>query len=217
MDILEQSGTGVVPLGQVRGTTGAVALTFDDGYKNFLDQALEPLLRHGFPATVFVVTGFCGRSAPWLSRARRSLELMGWSEIRTVAQSGVEIGAHTVTHRNLTRVPESQLLPELRDCQSALEEIAGEAVRSFAYPYGTSTPKVRGLVRQLYQRACGTLPGYVSESSDPFDLPRIDACLCRNPRWFRALLQPGGRAYIGVRRLLRMAHTSLSWRQADNA
>lgn len=45
-----------------------VAVTFDDGYRDTLDEALPVLRRHGAPATVYVTPGFADRTAPlwWL-------------------------------------------------------------------------------------------------------------------------------------------------------
>src|SRR5690606_36506277 len=45
--------------------TDAVSLTFDDGFENFASTAWPLLLDHGLPVTLFVVTGFVGRSNTW--------------------------------------------------------------------------------------------------------------------------------------------------------
>lgn len=44
----------------------ALALTFDDGYRDALTHAAPVLARHGVPATIFLATGYIGTSEmPW--------------------------------------------------------------------------------------------------------------------------------------------------------
>src|SRR5512138_3597748 len=80
MKSLQTSGLPVVSLEQVRTAPGSVALTFDDGYRNFLDCALPVLAEAGFPATVFAVTGFCGLVPGWSGQRASvpALPLMSW-------------------------------------------------------------------------------------------------------------------------------------------
>src|SRR6266849_249117 len=65
LDSLANSSIPVVPLGAVGQRPGSVALTFDDGFRNFSTTAARVLERYGFPATIFLVSGFCGRDNQW--------------------------------------------------------------------------------------------------------------------------------------------------------
>src|SRR3954470_8233749 len=61
MQTLAANGVKVVPLEDLFAHPGAVAITFDDGFANLADHAL-PVLEHlGLPATIFVVSGYCGK------------------------------------------------------------------------------------------------------------------------------------------------------------
>ncbi len=70
-------------------------LTFDDGYHDFLVNALPILLCHHLPATVFLATGMLGRTALW-SQQSREAALMTEAEIRDVKSQGMSLGSHTL-------------------------------------------------------------------------------------------------------------------------
>jgi peptidoglycan/xylan/chitin deacetylase (PgdA/CDA1 family) len=205
MQMLEDNGVPVVPLAKIRQSPGAVALTFDDGFGNFLEHAMPVLEQHRFPATVFVVSGHCGRRNDWPGqwRATPRLELMSWSELRAIARRGMEIGAHTAHHPDLTKLPEAEADRELAGCRAAIEQEAGAAVESFAYPYGAVNDAVRRLARRHFARACGTRLEFVQPGSDPAELPRLDAYYLRRLIWFDHLMRPMGRGYLSLRSSLR--------------
>ena len=202
MEMLARSATSVVPLSKVQQNPGSVALTFDDGYLNFFEHALPVLAEYHFPATVFVVTGYCGLHNGWHSRQRRParLELMGWRELREAARLGVALGAHTVNHPDLPALPEDEVDRELRDCRASLEDQSSQAVETFAYPYGAWSPAIRLAVSRHFRLACGTTLGFVDSRSDPFLLPRVDVMYRPDPRWFGSLMSGPSQAYLAVQR-----------------
>ncbi|MCC7001346.1 MAG: polysaccharide deacetylase family protein [Gemmatimonadaceae bacterium] len=59
-----------------------------------------------------------------------------WTALRHVRSSMVEIGAHTMTHRNLVTLSDSELRDELVDSADAIEAGVGVRPRTLAYPYG---------------------------------------------------------------------------------
>jgi peptidoglycan/xylan/chitin deacetylase (PgdA/CDA1 family) len=202
--LLEQR-VPIVPLDQAVRTPGSVALTFDDGFKNLVEQAFPLLERYRLPATVFMVTGYCGRLNTWPGQPElgiQPLPLMNHHDLQQLP-NGVELGAHTATHPNLTKLPPEQASMELRTSRMVLEDITGRQVRWLAYPYGASTPKVRELARQEFVLACGTELKYVKNEADPLNLPRIDAYYLRLGLRAERLLAPIGTAYIALRNVLR--------------
>jgi peptidoglycan/xylan/chitin deacetylase (PgdA/CDA1 family) len=196
METLVRQGIRVVPLAEILAAPGAVALTFDDGYANFLLHALPVLEQYRLPVAVFVVTG------RWA--AAPTLELMSWSDLARLAQAGVTLGAHTVHH-------------PMRDCRAELEDRTGQAVEALAYPYGISTPAVRRLAREHFRLACGTALRFLSRAEDPWDLPRIDVHYLRRRFWFEQLMRPGGRAYLTLRRGPRQLRQWLQQRLGETA
>jgi peptidoglycan/xylan/chitin deacetylase (PgdA/CDA1 family) len=218
MNWLADSGIPVVPLERIRESPGAVALTFDDGFRNFLDCAVPVLRRENFPCTVFVVSGFCGDSNRWPSQLAKPriprLPLMGWSELREAAQAGVTIGSHTATHPRMASLSAAELEDELRSSQSAIEDCTRKPVVAFAYPYGESTPTVREAVRRRYRIGCGVKLDFVSASSEEMNLPRLDAYYLQKGIWFQGLGAAYGGAYIAARRWLRELRDGTMGRKA---
>ncbi|MDX8480984.1 polysaccharide deacetylase family protein [Mesorhizobium sp. VK24D] len=106
--------------------------------------------------------------------------LMSWDEIRAMAAHPlVTIGAHTVNHRNLKRLSESDARHEIGDVRRILKEKLGQEPRHLAYPYGYASAvgcREVGLARDAgYVSAVTTRHGVLrAEHSDfPHALPRI--------------------------------------------
>lgn len=125
----------------------AVMLTFDDAYADLAQHALPVLERYGFPSVVFVITGRAEDSATWEGRPTMTME-----QIRQWAGRGVEIGAHTRQHADLTVLPDEEVAVEVRGSQEDLTQ-AGVASLSFAYPYGRVDDKVRRAVGEVFPLA----------------------------------------------------------------
>jgi peptidoglycan/xylan/chitin deacetylase (PgdA/CDA1 family) len=150
----------------------AVVLTFDDGFADFHRSALPVLTRYGLTATLYVVSGYVGGSSGWLADAG-SRPLLSWSQLADVRHSGVEIGAHTVSHPALDTLPPGQAKEEIASSKRELENGLGIAVRSFAYPYGYYSRAVRDLVVSAgYSSACAVRYAVSSPADDPFALCR---------------------------------------------
>ena len=194
----------LVPLGSVRDNPGSLAITFDDGYRSFLTVALPLLKEYGIPATIFVISGYCGRYNHWHSRVNHlpRLETLSWAEVREIAQAGFTIGAHTINHPDLTMLPSKDVVQELRDCRTAIEDQIGMPVETLAYPYGATSAAVREIASQEFRLACGVRLGFVEPGSNPFDLPRIDAGYLRRIYWLSNLDTKLGSAYVAAQRRL---------------
>ena len=100
------------------------------------------------------------------------------SEVLALAEGGlIEIGAHTVTHPALSAIPVSSQENEIRQSKAQLEEILGERVESFSYPYGHQVGYSEDTIRIVreagYTRACSSYGGRVQRSTDRFQLPRV--------------------------------------------
>jgi len=139
-----------------------VGITFDDGYADTYD-AVEALLRRGFPSSVYVTTGALGAEDRLSARDVASLSRL----------PGVEIGAHAVRHRRLDELPDRELAEEVRGSRAALEEITESPVLSFAYPHGAYDGRARHAVMAAGYRSAAAVKNAVSHlADDPFAIAR---------------------------------------------
>jgi peptidoglycan/xylan/chitin deacetylase (PgdA/CDA1 family) len=154
----------------------SLVMTFDDGFKSVYHEAYPVLREMGLPATVFLVPEYCGRSNQWPGQPRRipASELLDWKEIKEMSEHGIDFGAHTLTHRDLSQLPFDEAVREIRESKLILENRLGRPVRFFAYPYGKGTAAIRSIVGREFAAACSTELGFVTPQSDAFFLPRID-------------------------------------------
>jgi peptidoglycan/xylan/chitin deacetylase (PgdA/CDA1 family) len=155
---------------QAGRAAGLVGLTFDDGYKDFVEYAVPLLRGHGCTATVFVLPGRLGGSNGWDTRGPRR-RLLNADGIRAAAAAGMEIGSHGWSHVPLPRADDRTLHREITHSRELLHEITGEAPEGFCYPYGAVDQRVADAVRAAgYDYACGISPGRLTGR---YALPRI--------------------------------------------
>jgi peptidoglycan/xylan/chitin deacetylase (PgdA/CDA1 family) len=139
----EESGFEIVPLhdgvealthGPTRAT--AVAVTFDDGFRDVVTHAAPVLERHAIPFTVFVAGGYLAEPpVPGLYLDRAALRELS-------AVPAASIGAHGYSHRPMTRFTTPALDEDLQKSRAALVEIGVKDARSMSYPYGAADARV---------------------------------------------------------------------------
>jgi peptidoglycan/xylan/chitin deacetylase (PgdA/CDA1 family) len=204
MEFLASSRVPVVPLDEAMHRPNCVAITFDDGFRNFLDYGAPVLDQLGLPATVFVVSGYCGRSNNWPTQPKGVLDLplMDWLDLAGLPPS-ISIGAHTDTHPHLTELTDAECDRELRESQERIEQRMGRRIRTMAYPYGSRSASVMAAAGRYFDLAVGTSLRFLSSRSCALDLPRIDAYYLRGRFSLERLFQPLGSLYVGLRSTLR--------------
>jgi len=152
-----------------------IVITFDDAFRDFLTGAMPALRRHGFPATLYAVTGYVGRTSMWLrTEGEGDRALMSWDELRMICDEGIECGAHSHTHPQLDIIPTQKALGEITRSKGSLEDGIGRKVESFAYPHGYASRTTRRLVKQAgFSSACRVRHALSSTTEDRFALSRI--------------------------------------------
>ncbi|HEY3700656.1 MAG TPA: polysaccharide deacetylase family protein, partial [Acidimicrobiales bacterium] len=150
LDALAAAGYEAVTFEALRGDqrpSRPIVLTFDDGYRSFLEVAAPLLEERGMRAVVFVVAGSLGGANDW-DRGCAALELLDADGVREVADRGHEVGAHAWRHAPLTEVPIDRLAREVAATRVVLEQATGGPMRSFSYPHGVANAKVIETVTQ---------------------------------------------------------------------
>lgn len=181
-------------------------LTFDDGYRSVYDEAFPVLQRYGLSATVFLAVGE-GTTARSTARlpSLGGRPMLAWREIREMHQWGVEFGAHTLTHPNLTRLPADRVEAEMRDSQAIIQDALGIPVECFAYPYGRHDRQSREIARRFFACACSDTLGLIDHKSDIYALERVDAYYLRTERLFGVMCSRWFPWYVRARRIPRRA------------
>ena len=126
-----------------------VALTFDDGYLSQLKYAIM-LYKLDITGTFFLITGlreYMGRKL-----------IVSEDVIREIVNMGHEVGSHTHTHRDLTKLSTSEVEEEFRLSKSVVEKLADCDSIGIAYPFGAFNYKVIEIARKyfLYGRTMGS-------------------------------------------------------------
>ncbi len=149
-------------------------VTFDDGRRDFTDHAVPILEAHGVPATMYVVTDHIGGTSSWLPiDAEREQPMMDWDDVRHIAATGIEVGAHSRSHPELDIIGRDRCIAEVAGSRQRLEDELGRAVRSFAYPHGYHSRSVVDAVRSAgFDSACAVNDRWCLDSDDRLALSR---------------------------------------------
>ncbi|NLN77641.1 MAG: polysaccharide deacetylase family protein [Armatimonadetes bacterium] len=155
------------------------AITFDDGYLSVYEHACPILKDRDMTATVYVVVDTLGGINLWDKRAGDKEEkMMSADQARELAESGFEIGSHTLTHPRLANLNDDELIREIVDSKQKLEDIIQQDVTSLSYPYGNFDGRVLNAAAAAgYKNAVSTKLGTIIEGTSMFEIPRI------NVRW----------------------------------
>ena len=115
----------------------AAVITFDDGYRNFYTVARPLLIEHKMPAAMFLIVDRVRHNgdtgvASWAETDDETY--LSWSEIKQLAEQGIEFGSHTCTHRKLTEISPAEVDTELRKSKEAITRELHSPDLPLAYP-----------------------------------------------------------------------------------
>jgi len=144
-----------------------VAITFDDGHASVYDTAFPILESHGMVATNYVTLANINQP-----------DMVDTSQLFNLAQAEWEIGAHGVTHADMTQLDAEELSFEMIHPVRVLAQITGQEILSFSSPYGEFNDTVLAAVEKTYfshvnawspERGLNTV-----ETFDEFNVHRLD-------------------------------------------
>lgn len=161
-------------------------LSFDDGFKNVVTNALPVLREHGVPAAFFVPTAIISAPPEQVEKYCRAtmnypsvIEIATWADLEKASLSGLEIGSHTRSHARFSELSKSKMAieDEIFGSKADLERRLGRDCNYISWPYGRVTDAdVQSLnaVKEAGYRACfGAFRGRViPKATDRFRIPR---------------------------------------------
>lgn len=152
-----------------------VGITFDDGYLNNLENALPVLVQQGFSATCYAVSNMIGATNSWDAELGvMEKPLMALNEWRKWLSSGMDVGSHTRSHANLTKLSTADSFMEIATSKQELEQLLDCEVRHFCYPFGKFEKEHSSAVKEAgYLSATTTSRGLTHPGDDLYTLRRI--------------------------------------------
>jgi peptidoglycan/xylan/chitin deacetylase (PgdA/CDA1 family) len=191
MALLGDLGYVPVSLDQVRDhyvegaslPAGAVLITFDDGYRDNLENALPVLQQHGYPSVIFVPVGFLDSDRPLPhEEALRALgvrnETVDWNDLAALEAGGIRVESHGIGHRPVSEIEPADAAREIALSKLRLEERLGRPVTAYAFVKGSLADyraEHVSLVQQAgYSLGFTSVTGANGPSSDRFRLRRYN-------------------------------------------
>lgn len=154
-----------------------IMLTVDDGYKDNYELLFPLLKKYNFKAVIYAVTGeqFNRWDVEQPDNPEKRVELMSPAQIKEMADSGlVEFGGHTLTHPHLDKLDKAAQHNEIADNKAQLEQLIGQPLQSFAYPFGSHNQDSKDLAKELgYPFAVATNSGPLAMHQDLYQIRRI--------------------------------------------
>jgi len=161
----------------------AVLITFDDGYRDTLENALPVLQKHGYPAVIFVPVAYMDDETPLphesllVERGVRNPTL-DWGLMRELDAAGVRVESHGIAHRPLAEVTLDEAVREIAVSKLKLEDELGRPVRAYAYVKGSEAhfhPVHESLLKQAgYEVAFTSISRSNGAATNPFRLGRYN-------------------------------------------
>jgi peptidoglycan/xylan/chitin deacetylase (PgdA/CDA1 family) len=139
-----------------------VVITIDDGWKSAYEIAFPVLKKYGYPATIFIYTDLINSTK----------KTMTWEQVKELADNGIDIQCHTMTHRDLSVAQGKESFKEyfhavekeIIQSKEIIKSNTGRDCRYLAYPFGNSSNMVIAILKRNGFRGALT----VRRGSNPF-------------------------------------------------
>ena len=180
-------------------------VTFDDGFKNNATNALPLLAERGVPAAFFLATGYIGtdpgrdreKLLGFFEDGETLMEFMDWDDCRRLADAGMTIGSHTMTHARLIELDGDKVAVELQSSKEMIEENLGRPCLHFCCPWGLPgrdflPDRDPGIAAaQGYRSFLTTVRGAMVPGADPMGIRRDHLLANWSPRQLRYFFAHG--------------------------
>ncbi|MFA6618256.1 MAG: polysaccharide deacetylase family protein [Candidatus Neomarinimicrobiota bacterium] len=137
-------------------------ITFDDAYESVYKNAFPLLQELGFTASIFVICNYMGKNNTWdFTPGKIYSRHMDKESILKLHHAGWEIGSHGLDHLVITSMSSEEAMNDLQESKAILEDLVGEDVESFCFPFGNYTKEI---VEKAKKAAYKNLVGYTERS-----------------------------------------------------
>jgi peptidoglycan/xylan/chitin deacetylase (PgdA/CDA1 family) len=183
LDVLVEAGYHCITFGELvaaemagrppgGGDRKVAVITFDDGYADFVTDALPALRERSLVSTMYLTTGWLEGSPD--RRPGPTDRMLDLADLPGMLADGVELGAHSHSHPQMDTLDSTALREELVRPKEIIEDVLGQAVTTFAYPHGYNGPRVRRATRAAgYENACGVRNALHCAGEDVFAISRL--------------------------------------------
>jgi peptidoglycan/xylan/chitin deacetylase (PgdA/CDA1 family) len=152
-----------------------IALTFDDGWKDNYTNAFPVLKQLEIKATIFIIPASIGQLfSGATAEGEQPHAHLSQDEIREMADAGIEFGSHTMNHRLLNKISETEVKSEVEDAKREIENLLQKPCLTFAYPAGFYSETARHAVEQAGHIAAFTTTYGPTDRVDLFALNRTE-------------------------------------------
>lgn len=141
-----------------------IIITFDDGYKDVYTNAFPILKKYNLKANVYMISGWINGDVYMTTAMTKEMS----------DSPNIEIGSHTVNHKALATLSDSEIDSELKNSQITLEQMIGKKVDVIAYPTGSYDSRVLNAAAKYYKYGLSTNKGKENPSNlNTYKLNRI--------------------------------------------
>jgi peptidoglycan/xylan/chitin deacetylase (PgdA/CDA1 family) len=170
----------------------SVTFTFDDGYADNCDMALNLLVQEKVPCTYFVTVENVLQQKPFDHDLRTGVPLRvnTVDQLRWMVSQGIEIGLHTYSHFDFSRRWDAVTIErEIVRAKAELEQLVSQEIRYFAFPFGLVKhlrPEViRAIAEAEMSGFCSAFGAYNLVGRDSFHIRRMhgDPEIARLRNW----------------------------------
>jgi len=170
-----------------------ILITFDDGYESFYKNVLPILLHYKFKAIIFIVANYIGKQNLWdVNFSHRKTYHLSWSQLRELRSLGFEIGSHTNTHPDLTKIAIPHAKKEIFNSKAELEQGLGISVDFISFPFGRYNEAIVELTKEASYKLAFTSNPFLNS---PYIVGRMGMYLIDSLANLRTKLHSKGSFY----------------------
>jgi len=154
-------------------------VTFDDGYEGVYKNAFPIIKKYGVSSAVFLTTNFIDGKTPLgqICSSKIDLRPLDWAEIKEMNAAGMELGSHSLTHQNISKLDDEGIYSEATASKRRIEDMTGYKINSFSYPFGDKysfNERTQGILKAAgYNKIYTNIMGMDNSDTAPLAIKRI--------------------------------------------